>query len=115
MRAALPQRPRHPEVDQESATGFESDNQILAATVERLDALAGELGRHLGRLVRTHEPRVADLDVLEATPLEDRRDAAAHGLDLGELGHALTLVAHGRASVRRAATAASGGADVRLS
>ena len=51
---------------EQHATGLEPDNQVLAATLDRRDALALQLGRHLGRLVRAHEPRVVDLDALEA-------------------------------------------------
>ena len=43
-------RPRHPEVNQENTTALEPNNQILAAPLQGCDALAGELGRHLGRI-----------------------------------------------------------------
>ena len=73
-------------MDQENATALEPDNQILAATLDRRDPLAFELGRHLGRLVRTRQPRVGDLDPLEAPPDERGLELPADGLDLGQLG-----------------------------
>ena len=79
--------PRHPEVDQENATALEPDDQILAAPLERRDALARELGRHLGRILGPRQPRVFDLDVLEAAADEHRLEPAANRLDLGQLGH----------------------------
>jgi hypothetical protein len=41
--------------------------------------------------VRPCQARISDLDALEATALEERREAAADGLDLGQLGHARTV------------------------
>ena len=79
----MSQAPRHTEVNQESATGFESNNQILTTTLDRRDALAFELGRHRGWLVRTHEPCVADLDALEASADEMRLERETDRLDLG--------------------------------
>src|SRR5580765_355491 len=91
-RRRVQKRPRHPEVNQEHPTAFEPDNQILAATLERLDTLAGELGRHLGRVVGTRQPGIVDLDVLEAAPDEHRLEPASDRLDLGQLGHVSSLV-----------------------
>jgi hypothetical protein len=70
-------------VDQESATGSESDNQILAAASDGLDRLADELAGHDVGIEGPDETRVADLDVLQACPLEHGRDRSTHGLDLG--------------------------------
>jgi hypothetical protein len=84
------QRPRHPEVYQENATAFESNNQILAATVERRDALTLKFTADLERVERPHDARVADLDVRERPPDERRLESAADGLDLGKFGHAAT-------------------------
>src|SRR5215217_509799 len=78
--------PRHPEVDQENATALEPNNQILAAPLERFDALADELGRDVGRVLWPRQPLVFDLDVLEA---------AANRLDLGQLGHRRSLAMAG--------------------
>ena len=79
--SGVTQTPRHPEVNEKSTTRFEPDNQIFAATLDSFDALALHLGRHLGRLVGTHESRIEDLDALEATPLEGRRELDPNGLD----------------------------------
>src|SRR5689334_13451937 len=96
---AVAQAPRHSEVDEQNATGFESNNHILATALNRSDTLARQLGRHLGRLVGTDEPRVRDLDRVEPSPGEDRRELRANRLDLGELGHRASVVralSHGR-------------------
>jgi hypothetical protein len=70
-------------VNQERTTGFESNNQILAATVDCLDTLTGQLGGDPERVVRAREARVEDLDVVEAATLEHRLEPATDGLDLG--------------------------------
>ncbi len=88
----MQQAPRHPEVDQENATSLEPNNQILAATLDRCDALALELGRHLGRLVRTHEARIVDAHLLEAPTDEHRLELPPDALDLRQLRHAASLV-----------------------
>ena len=90
------QAPRHPEVNEESATRFEPNNQILAAPLDSDDVLAGQLRRHLGGLVRADEPRVVDVDVLERSSCEDGLEPPAYGLDLGQLGHASSLAASRR-------------------
>jgi hypothetical protein len=74
--------PRHPEVNQENTTALEPNNQILAASLERRDTLAGELGRHLGRIFGSRQARVFDVDVLEPAADEHRLEAAADRLDL---------------------------------
>jgi hypothetical protein len=74
---------RHPEVDQENATRIEPNNQILAATIERGDALSLELGGHSGGVEGPCEALVEDLDTLEAAPKELRLEPRADGLDLG--------------------------------
>lgn len=89
---AVAQAPRHSEVNEQNALGFESDNYILATAFDRRDTLARELGRHLGGLARTDEPRVGDLDSVEPTAREDRRELRADGLDLGELRHRASVV-----------------------
>ncbi len=83
----MPEAPGHPEVDQQDAVGLEADDQVLAAALDRGDALALELGGDLVGVVRPHEPRVADLDAVEPPPREHGLQAAANGLDLGQLGH----------------------------
>src|SRR5690348_2085348 len=89
---AVAQAPRHSEVYEQNTTGFESNNYIFATALYSSDALPGELGRHLGRLVGTNEPMVRDLDRVEPTPGEDRRKLGANRLDLGKLGHAGSVV-----------------------
>jgi hypothetical protein len=78
----VPKAPRHPEVDQENATAFEPNNQILAATFYRGDTLAFELGGDDVRFERPDEPRVVDDDVLEDAADEDRLEAGPDSLDL---------------------------------
>jgi hypothetical protein len=84
-------------VNQESATGFESNNYILAAAIESNDALRLELGRHLGGVEWAGQPRIEYLDTLEAAADKHGLEPAADGLDLGQFGHA---VQPNRAKVR---------------
>src|SRR6266536_3064482 len=90
-RRRVQQGPRHPEVDQENTPALEPNNQLLAAPLKRRDALAGELGRHLGRVLRSCQPRVRDLDVREPPPDENRLETSPDRLDLGQLRHPSTL------------------------
>ena len=83
----MTQASRHPEVDQKSTTGLEPNNQILAATLERRDPFPFELGGDGRCLERTHEPRVLNVDVLEAAAHEMRLEREPDRLDLGQLGH----------------------------
>ena len=83
----MTQAPRHPEVNQENSTGFEPNNQILAAAIERRDALTLELGGDGDRLERADEPRVVDLDPLERAAHDVRFERETDRLDLGKLGH----------------------------
>lgn len=77
----------HPEVNQENATAFEPDNQILAAAIEPGDPLSFELGGHSGGILGPGETWIEDLDVLEAAPDEPGLEPCPDGLDLGKLGH----------------------------
>ena len=74
---------RHPEVNQENATGFEPNNQILAAAIERCDPFSLEFGGHSGGVERPSEARVVDLDALEAAADELRLEPCPDRLDLG--------------------------------
>ena len=74
-------------MDQERAAGGEADDQVLAAPVDVLDPLAGELGSDHERVLGPGQADVVDLDVLQPPPLERRRDRAPDTLDLGELRH----------------------------
>src|SRR5918992_4323647 len=86
-RLGVTQVSRHPEVNQESATGLEPNNQILAAAFQGTDAFALELCGHRSRLEWSDETMVVDLDSFEATPYEMRFQLEANCLHLGQLGH----------------------------
>jgi len=86
------QASRHPEVNQENATALEPNNQILASPLDRRDAFSLELGRHLGRVVWTHEARVVDGDVLEPAADEGGFELRADTLDLRQLRHPASVV-----------------------
>jgi hypothetical protein len=77
----------HPEVNQENATAFEPDNQILATAIERRDPLSFQLGGHFGGVDGPGEARIEDLDAFEAAADELRLESCPDGLDLGKLGH----------------------------
>src|SRR5205823_3808667 len=83
--------PRHPEVHQENEPAFEPDDQILASPIDRAHAFAFELRGHLCRLERPGQPGVRDLDALEGPSDEIRLEADTNRLDLGQLGHGLSL------------------------
>jgi len=83
----MEQRAGHPQVDQQHPPRSEADEKVLAAPVDLGDALPLELGSHLERIERPHEPRVLDLDPLEGPSLEHRSQPPADGLDLRELRH----------------------------
>ena len=86
-----PKAPRHTEVNKESSPALEPNNQILAATIDRCDALAFDLGRHeIGR-ERTHETGIENGRLRDPSPDEDRCDLSAHGLDLGKLRHCASV------------------------
>lgn len=85
--------PRHSEVDQESTTGLETDNQILAAAIDRGDAFVLQLGRNLDGVERSRQPRVGDVDMLEAAARQLRFEPAADGLDFRKLRHRTRVVA----------------------
>src|SRR6266581_4903065 len=89
QRAALgvAQASRHPEVNQESATRLEPNNQILASALHRADAFALELGGDRLGLERPDEARVVDLDAIQRPPDEARLELETDRLDLGQLGH----------------------------
>ena len=97
------QRARHPEVNQESPSRLEPNDQVLAATIDDRDGLTVELTRDLVRVERTREPRVENANVLESPPLQDRRERPPDRLYLGQLRHARTVAA-GSGVSRRAPT-----------
>ncbi len=85
----------HPEVNQENPTRFEPNNQILSATLERLDLLPCELGCDLPRIVGAGQSRVFDLDLLEGAADEVGLEADPDRLDLRQLGHARSVATAG--------------------
>ena len=72
--AAMTKAPRHPEVDQQNATALELDNQILATTLDRRNALAVELGGHDRRVERPHEARIENHRPLDSPTDQDGRE-----------------------------------------
>ena len=85
--SGVAQASRHPEVNQESSTGFEPNNQILAATLECGNAFPFELGCDGRRLERTDEPRIANVDLLQPPADEVRLECETNRLHLWQLGH----------------------------
>ena len=83
----MAQASRHPEVNQESTTRLEPDNQILAAALQGAHAFALELRSHGPRLERPHKACVLDLDTVEPPPDQLRFELEPNRLDLGQLGH----------------------------
>ena len=83
----------HAQVDQQRAAGLEARDQVFAATVESRHPLALELDRDRKRILGPRQPRIGDLDALEPASLEVRRELAPNRLDLGQLGHGVTLAA----------------------
>jgi hypothetical protein len=80
--------PRHSEVNQQDETAFEPDNYIVATSIDRCDPPALELSGYLAGVEGAREPFVEDLDRLERSVGEDRRQLGSDRLDLGQLGHA---------------------------
>ena len=91
-RGAVQHVPSHPEVNQESATSLEPDNEILAAAIDRHDPLALQLSRDLDGVERARQARVGDVDALEAPPDQAGLESATDGLDLRELGHRPSVI-----------------------
>ena len=85
--ALMSHRPRHMEVDQQHTTGFESNNQILAASLEGRDGLSSSSAAtsrgSKGRVTRGSR----DLDTVKPLTDEEGFEASANSLDLGQLGH----------------------------
>src|SRR5512142_1254907 len=106
----VPQAPRHPEVNQQSASAFEPNNQILAATLDPCDPLALELGGDLQRIERPRQAAVEDLDPRESSSFEHWRELAPNGLDLGTLGHLQTVAGAASPPATGAPRAAPSGA-----
>ena len=107
--AGVPETPRHPEVHQEHTPALEPNNQILAATLHRGDALAFELPRDHLRVERPGQPRIVDRDALERAPEQHGLEARANGLDLGQLGHVARLAGAGQVTRSSRIGRSSGG------
>ena len=86
-------RSSHPEVNQENQTVLEPNNQILAAPVDRRDALARELRSHLCGIDGARQPGIEDLDIVEPATDQPRFEARPYRLDFGQLGHRVGSVA----------------------
>jgi hypothetical protein len=80
-------------VDQQHTTGLESNNQILAASLEGRDGLSFQLRRDLAWLDRSGHARIEDLDTVEPPTDDEGLEARANRLDLGQLGHGASLAA----------------------
>jgi hypothetical protein len=107
FRSAVQHVPSHPEVNQESATSLEPDNQILAAAIDRHDPLALQLSRDLDGVERARQARVGDVDALEAPPDQAGLESAPDGLDFRELGHRPSVVGSLRLDAADALVSAS--------
>ena len=70
-------------MNQQRSSRLEPNNQILATPIDGTDALTLELSGDLLGIERPRQPRVQDLDPLEPSPLEDRREPPPDALDLG--------------------------------
>ena len=89
--SVMPQRPRHPEVDQEYTTASKPKNQILATSLERLDDLSVKLGGDLVGIEWPSDPGIGNLNSFEASSDDRGLEARANRLDLGELRHGASV------------------------
>jgi len=78
----VPQTPRHPEVNQESASRLEPNNQILATAFERRYSFAFKLGGHGDGLEGAHEARIVDVDAIQPPADEAWLELLPDRLDL---------------------------------
>lgn len=89
--SVMPQRPRHPEVDQEYTTASKPKNQILATSLERLNDLSVKLGCDLVGIEWPSDPGIGNLNSFEASSDDRGLEARANRLDLGELRHGASV------------------------
>jgi SAM-dependent methyltransferase len=75
-------------VDEEPEAALETEEQILAATLDGDDGVAFELLRDLEQVGRARQAGVEDLDAGERAPHEPRLELRPDRLDFGQLGHA---------------------------
>ncbi len=105
-RPAVPEAPRHPEVDQRARDRSRTEqSDTCRAARPRRRARRRARPRPAG-LVRAVEPRVVDLDVRDPRARRARARAGANGLDLGQLGHASSLAERRSSSDRSRGAAA---------
>ena len=74
-------------MDEQRLPAREPDDDVLAAAVDRVDAVAAEHRGHEGRVVGARKPRVVDPCRGDPLPRGGVRKAAPLGLDLRELRH----------------------------
>src|SRR6476620_9222516 len=85
--------PGHSEVNQENETALKPNNQILAATIHRCDALPGQLCSHLCRIDGTRQPGIEDLNVFEPAAEQFWLEVRSDRLDFGQLRHRVRSLA----------------------
>jgi hypothetical protein len=74
-------------VDEQHLPARQPHNQVLAAALHRLDALAGQPRRRPGGVVGPRQPRVVDSRGRDPPPFEPGREPLPLGLDFRQLGH----------------------------
>ena len=79
--------PGHAQMDEKVETALETQEQVLAAPLDRDHPISLELLDDLEEVVRPRQARVVDLDTNQRPPLEPRRELRPDRLDLGKLGH----------------------------
>ena len=77
----------HPQVHDQRRPVVELDDQVLAAAPDRLDPPPGERLLDAVRQLRARPALVEDLGRLDRAAARLGLELAAHGLDLGKLGH----------------------------
>src|SRR5690348_6125519 len=82
-----PETARHPEVHHEIAVVIERSQEVLATTVECVDAGA-DRGRRVGELRRAEGPRLDD-----RAPADQRLELPANRFDLRQLRHVARVTA----------------------
>jgi hypothetical protein len=70
-------------VNQEHTTALEPKNQIFAAATDLGYSFSFEFGGYGGRIEGSSEPRVGNVDVVEATAAQMRLQLHSDRLDLG--------------------------------
>ncbi len=92
------QRAGHPEVHNERPAALQPPQEVLAASLDGRDPLTHERIRHEARRDGPRQPGVGDLGARDGRAFDERRDPAADGLDLGQLGHGRIVRTTTRAS-----------------